>query len=202
MKKQSRFIGLFKANKMPIVVFLIVLVVVWTIGTVTLIAVQPRVRMWFTQRELTDTEKPTLDGLAPLNQFIHGDRLVTHQFRRVVRANNDVLYSSAWLDLSDEPIVLHVPDMQDRYYCFQMLDNWTYNFAYVGRRTTGTKEGNFAIVGPGWEGTLPKNVKRIDAPTNTVWLIGRTLVKSQQEVEEVHALTKQFTLTPLGQYED
>ena len=62
----------------------------------------------------------------------------------------DTLYSSAFLDLSKEPIVMHLPDSKGRYYLMPILDAWTNVIASPGKRTTGTKEGDYAIVGPSW----------------------------------------------------
>jgi hypothetical protein len=68
----------------------------------------------------------------------------------------------------------------------------------IVRRATGPGAGTYAIAGPGWQGTLPPNVKRIDAPTNTVWLIGRTMVHGPADIPEVTALQAQITRAPLS----
>jgi hypothetical protein len=81
-----------------------------------------------------------------------------------------------------------------------MLDAYTNTFNSVGRRTTGTGEGNFAIVGPYWNGSLPTGLQVIKSPTNSVWIIGRILVKGESDLPNVLVLQKQFTLTPLSQY--
>jgi hypothetical protein len=112
----------------------------------------------------------------------------------------DTLYSFAWLDLSKEPIVLSVPDTQGRYYMMPLLDAWTNVFASPGKRTTGTKAGNFAITGPGWVGKLPGGVRQIKAPTNTVWITGRTQTNGPRDYAAVHALQKQYKLTPLSAF--
>ena len=70
--------------------------------------------------------------------------------------NNDTLYSRAWVYLKDEPVILTVPEIADRYYTMEIVDFMGDNFAYVGTRATGTKAGNYAIVGPDWKGTLPE----------------------------------------------
>jgi hypothetical protein len=79
----------------------------------------------------------------------------------------------------------------------QLLDAWTNNFASIGRRTTGTGAGKFAIVGPDWKGILPSGVKEVKAPTNTVWILGRILVKGEDDLDNARAIQKQFTLTTL-----
>ena len=70
--------------------------------------------------------------------------------------NHDTLYTTGWLDLSKGPEVLHVPDMAGRYYSVQFVDSWGDVFAYVGRRTTGTRSGDYLISGPGWRGRCRK----------------------------------------------
>src|SRR5262245_48271492 len=87
---------------------------------------------------------------APANQFAHRRELVDHTFTDVVSPNADTLYSTAWLDLSQEPVVLSVPAVGERYYLMPLLDAWTNVFASPGTRTTGSGPGHFAIVGPRW----------------------------------------------------
>ncbi|WP_413301103.1 DUF1254 domain-containing protein [Bacillus sp. 1P10SD] len=134
---------------------------------------------------------------APLNTFDHMRNLVDDRFRDVVAPNNDTLYSLAWLDLSKGPVVLSVPNIGDRYYSFQFLDAYSNSFSYVGTRTTGTKAGKYVIAGPNWKGKLPKAAKVIQAPTDMVWLIGRTLVDGEKDLTNVHAIQDKYSLTPL-----
>lgn len=152
------------------------------------------------------TRRTTLARQAMLgvgvNQFVHQRTFPDERARLVIRPNADTFYSTAWLDLSAEPVMLHVPDTQGRYYVMQLLDAWTETVALPGKRTRGTAEGWFAIVGPGWRGTLPARVPRIDAPTNTAWLLGRTQVNGSSDYETVHAIQSGFTLMPLHRYPD
>jgi hypothetical protein len=160
----------------------------------------PLVLMEFTRRETLN--HPGQFGLALTNMFTHAAAFPNDTFRQVVRPNADTLYSSSWLDLSKEPVLLHVPDTHSRFYLMQFLDAWTETFSVPGKRTTGTGEGWFAIAGPGWNGTLPARVQRIDAPTNMVWLIGRTQTNSASDYDNVHAIQKGYVLMPLSQYPD
>jgi len=139
-------------------------------------------------------------GHAPVNQFGHATHLATPNDTDVVAPNSDTLYSVAWLELGNGPVILHVPDTYGRYYVMQLMDAYTNTFNSVGRRTTGTGEGNYAIVGPGWNGSLPQGVKEIRSPTNTVWIIGRTLVNGEPDTPNVQALQEQYTLTLLDHY--
>jgi hypothetical protein len=113
--------------------------------------------------------------------------------------NRDTLLRVGWLDLRKGPQVLHVPDMAGRYYSVQLTDpsNNT-NFAYVGKRVTGTQAGDYLISGPGWTGSVPQGMTRISSPNNSVLVAGRTLVESDADVSAAYVLTKQIHLSPLG----
>ena len=113
---------------------------------------------------------------------------------------DDVLYVAGWLDLKNGPQVLHAPDMADRYYSVQFTDPSTSaNFAYVGKRTTGTKAGDFLLSGPGWKGTVPSGMTQVASPGNSVLIIGRVFVASESDQPIAYALAQQLQLTPLGQ---
>ena len=114
--------------------------------------------------------------------------------------NHDTLATVGWLDLSKGPQILHVPDMLGRYYSVQFTDpsNNT-NFAYVGKRTTGTGAGDYLISGPGWKGAMPQGMTQISSPNNSVLVLGRTLVESDSDLPNAYALAKQIKLTPLSQ---
>ncbi len=114
--------------------------------------------------------------------------------------NRDTLYTLGWLDLRGGPQMLHVPDMAGRYYSVQLTDprNNT-NFAYVGKRATGTAAGDYLISGPGWKGAVPAGMARISAPTHSVLIIGRVLVESDGDLPTAHALAKRIQLLPWKQ---
>jgi hypothetical protein len=136
---------------------------------------------------------------APLNHFYHVRKLADASYRDGGSPNNDTLYSSAWVDVSKEPVILSHPDMGDRYFTFELASLDSDNFAYVGKRTTGSAAGSFALVGPNWKGTLPEGVKAI-APsrTNSILIMGRTLVDGPEDVKAVNSLQDQYTLVPLS----
>ncbi|RYF34025.1 MAG: DUF1254 domain-containing protein [Comamonadaceae bacterium] len=112
-----------------------------------------------------------------VNQFTHTHRRLGPEDREVVSPNNDTVYSNAWLDLSEGPVIIETPDMADRYWTLGLLDAWTNPFAYVGRRTTGNRPQRTLVHGPGWRGAAPDGITHtVAAPGDDVWLIGRHLV--------------------------
>jgi len=115
--------------------------------------------------------------------------------------NHDTLLTGGWLDLSKGAQILHVPDMAGRYYSVQFTDtSKNTNFAYVGKRTTGTQAGDYLITGPGWKGQVPSGMKRISSPNNSVAVFGRTLVESDSDLPAAYYLAKQIRLTPLNHW--
>lgn len=145
----------------------------------------------------TRTEK--IDHKA--NTFHHVRNLEDANHLNGGAPNNDTLYSRAWVYLRDEPVILTVPEITDRYYTHEIVDFMGDNFAYVGTRATGTKAGSYAIIGPNWKGTLPQGVVALP-PGATPWatILARTFVKNQGELDKVHAIQDQYKLTPLSQW--
>jgi hypothetical protein len=114
--------------------------------------------------------------------------------------NRDTLPTVGWLDLRKGAQILHVPDMAGRYYSVQFTDpsNNT-NFAYVGKRSTGTQAGDYLITGPGWKGQVPTGMTQISSPNNSLLVLGRVLVESDNDLSTAYALSKQIQLAPLNQ---
>ena len=132
------------------------------------------------------------------NHLDHRREFPDYTFRTVVRPNADTLYSSSWLDLATEPVILSLPDTSGRYYLVQLMDAWTNTFEAPGTRTTGNHADSFAIAGPHWKGSLPAAVKLLRAPTDMVWLLGRIQTNTASDYAFVHTLQDQFHLTPLS----
>ena len=156
------------------------------------------VTMDLTRKQLME---PTPGGIGgPMNSFANVGAFPTADMRVVVRPNFDTLYSSGWLDLTKEPVVISAPDTGGRYYLLPMLDMWTDVFASPGWRTTGTGAGNFLVTPPGWSGSVPADFTRIDAPTPYVWVIGRTKTDGPADYDAVHKIQAGYKITPLSQW--
>ena len=144
------------------------------IGVDAYIYLYPLLSMDITRKQFTNIAPGKEFGKGPMNMFVSVPAYPPADFKGVVRSNFDTLYSIAWLDLSEESLVISVPDTDGRFYLLPMLDMWTDVFASPGWRTTGTLAGNFLVTPPGWAGPAPKGFTRIAAPTPYVWVIGRT----------------------------
>ena len=142
----------------------------------------PLILVDVTRRVTTNLPPGVKAGFGPMNVFHHLKAYPTAEFREVVRPNFDTLYSIAWLDLTQGPVVVTVPDTGGRYYLLPMLDMWSDVFAVPGKRTSGTAAQAYAVAA--WlEGNPPEGVERIDSPTGYVWIIGRTQTNGPKDYE-------------------
>ncbi len=119
-----------------------------------------------------------------VNTFQHQRALVTAKGQFVTTPNNDTLYSQAWLNLEKGPVTISVPASGDRYYCVPLMDMYSNNFAIVGTRTSGPSARTFTVIGPN---DTRKDPMAIRAPTNSVWIVGRTLVEGDADLPKAHA---------------
>jgi hypothetical protein len=136
------------------------------------------------------------NGVA-FNRFHMASRIADAR-SKAVGPNIDTLNGRAWLDLDQGPQVIAVPDTADRYYTVQLQDMYMNSFAYIGRRTTGTRAGAFAITPPGWSGNLPDGVTAIHAPTTKVLAFVRTLVTSSGDLPNARAINGAMSIGPLS----
>lgn len=136
---------------------------------------------------------------AALNHFYHFRKLPDASYQGGGGTNNDTLYSTAWVDVSQEPVILSHPDMGDRYFQFQLVSFDSDNFAVVGKRLTGSRAGSFALIGPNWKGELPEGVTALHrSRTDAIFILGRTLVDNKEDALVVNKLQDQYTLIPLS----
>jgi hypothetical protein len=136
--------------------------------------------------------------------FRHYSELFTPKNRDIVTPNNDTPYSWAWLDLRAEPWVLSVPAVaEDRYYVHQLVDQYTYNFGYVGVLSTGREPGDYLIAGPDWKGETPTRIRQVlRSETQIAMILGRTGLRDAEDLLAVRELQQQYRLRPLHEFAD
>ncbi|NNN23325.1 DUF1254 domain-containing protein [Pseudomonas nitroreducens] len=152
-------------------------------------------------------QKQALDAKSPeyvggFGVFRHYSELFTPNNRDIVTPNNDTPYSWAWLDLRAEPWVLSVPAVaEDRYYVHQLVDQYTFNFGYVGVLSTGREAGDYLIAGPDWKGETPSGIRQVlRSETQIAMVLGRTGLRDANDLPAVRALQQQYRLRPLHEF--
>jgi hypothetical protein len=141
------------------------------------------------------------DYAGGFNRFKHYAKMFTPADTSIVTPNDDTPYSWAILNLAAEPVILHVPKIDNRYYVMQLIDLYTFNFAYVGTRATGSKAGDYMIVGPNWRGEKPAGVDKVfKCETNLVTILGRTELKGESDIPNVKNIQAQYKLIPLHEF--
>ncbi len=173
-------------------------VAIWVVGMFVFVYFWPRItvsgfKRIFVRRGLGGGPIPVNTVYAvpesPTQSAVTGSVIAT--------GTDDVLYFGGWLDVKAGPRVLHVPEMAGRYYSVQFTDPTSgANFAYVGKRTTGTAAADFILCEPQWDGATPDGMTRIDVPHHTALLIGRVFVSNEDDRPNAYALAKQIQLRP------
>lgn len=176
-------------------------VIVWVIGAPAFIYLWPRLTVNGYKRAIV--KHGFGDGPIPVNTLYAVPSTSSPSASRgslMATGADDLLYVGGWLDLSKGPQVLHVPDMAGRYFSVQFTHPSTStSFAYVGKRTTGTKAGDYVLSGPRWKGTVPNGMTQISSPTDSALVIGRVFVESDSDLPIAYGLAKQIQLAPLKQ---
>ena len=147
-----------------------------------------------------DTQNPEYKG--PWNQLRNIARVFTPEDKAVQSPNSDTPYSMLGMDLRAEPIVLTVPAIEKkRYFSIQLIDAYTFNFAYIGSRATGNAGGSYLIAGPGWKGKTPKGVKKvIRSETELVFAVYRTQLFNPADIDNVKRVQAGYKVQPLSAF--
>jgi hypothetical protein len=129
-------------------------------------------------------------------------RVFTPADTTVQTPNSDTPYSFVGADLRAEPLVLTVPEIDaNRYYSVQFIDAYTYDYDYVGSRTTGNNAGKFLLAGPGWKGEKPEGIdKVIRSETDFSFLLYRTQLFDPSDLDNVKKIQEGYTVEPLSAY--
>ncbi|PYF03895.1 hypothetical protein BJ122_105153 [Rhodopseudomonas faecalis] len=140
---------------------------------------------------------------APFNQFYNTARVYTPADTAVVTPNSDTPYSFIGMDLRAEPIVICNPDIeQSRYFSLQLIDMYTFNYGYMGTRTTGNAAQCALVAGPRWKGKAPKTIKTVFR-SETDFSLGliRTQLFNAADIDNVKKIQAGYRAMPLSQFE-
>jgi hypothetical protein len=147
-------------------------------------------------------DKATPEYKGPWNQIWNSARLYTPADTAIQTPNSDTLYSFVGADLRSEPLVLTVPAMEkERYFSVQLIDYYTFNFDYIGTRTSGNGGGSFLLAGPGWKGDAPKGVEKVfRCETELAFPTYRTQLFNPGDIENVKKVQAGYKVQPLSAF--
>ena len=136
------------------------------------------------------------------NEIHNTARVYTPEDTAIQTPNSDTPYSAVGADLRAEPLVLTVPPIeQDRYYSLQFVDGYTYNFGYVGSRTTGNGGGKYLLAGPNWKGDKPEGINEvIRSDTELAFVLYRTQLFGPSDLDSVKKIQAGYLVQPLSVY--
>lgn len=139
---------------------------------------------------------------APWNQIRNIPRVFTPEDKAVQTPNSDTPYSMLGMDLRTEPLVLTIPAIEkERYFSVQLIDLYTFNFDYIGSRTTGNDGGHFLIAGPNWQGETPSGItKVIRSETELVLAVYRTQLFNPADLDNVKQIQSGYQVQPLSAF--
>jgi hypothetical protein len=142
------------------------------------------------------------DYRAPFNTLANSSNVATPDDKFVVTPNSDTPYSYVWMDLRAEPIVITMPKIEkNRYYTGQLVDLYTFNFAYLGTRSYGNDGGRFLVAGPGWNGATPAGIKAVlRAQTQFAYLLLRTQLFNSADIANVSRIQSGYHAEPLSTF--
>ncbi|MFN8156888.1 MAG: DUF1254 domain-containing protein [Candidatus Nanopelagicales bacterium] len=139
-------------------------------------------------------------AFGPVNQFNNVRSPNGSGSTAVVAPGATSLSSIAWVDLTGEPQVLHVPEVTDHFFVLALLDPYTENIVNLGSASS-TPEGNYVLVDPAHRGvTIPQGAKELDVDYARIWIIGSTQLKGASDIPAVNKIQDGYTLTPLSRF--
>lgn len=128
------------------------------------------------------------------NRLTHRSVLADHTSRAVTTPNNDTIYSSARIDLTNGPVLLDVPSVHDRYFSLALMNAFTDNFAFVGTRATKGEGGRYLIAEPHWRGLAPGGVKVVRSVSRDVWALARIGVNGEADLPQAVAVQSRLAV--------
>jgi hypothetical protein len=139
---------------------------------------------------------------ASWNELQNVGRVYTPEDKEIQTPNSDTPYSMLGGDLRNEPLVLTIPKVEEgRYFALQFIDAYTYNFAYLGTRTSGNSGGRFLLAGPGWKGEKPASVESvIQSETDFVFVLYRTQLFNPDDIENVKKIQAGYKVQTLSAF--
>jgi hypothetical protein len=141
---------------------------------------------------------------APLNQIWNAPNVFTYKDTAIVTPNSDTPYSFIGMDLRAEPYVICNPEIEkSRYFAVQLIDMYTFNYGYMGSRTTGNGAACFMVAGPNWKGDKPEGIAKVFRSETDFSIAGfRTQLFNSADIENVRKIQAGYRGQTLSQFQN
>ncbi|WP_265110666.1 DUF1254 domain-containing protein [Halosolutus halophilus] len=154
------------------------------------------------------TQKEDSDFFVGVNRLYYPNegRPITADFTAVVSPNATTLYGQGFLDLQDEPVVIEMPEVTDRYFSLELMDQYGIYPLYAGNQFTGTDARSYLILPDDYEGEIPGDFAATDvvqAGTKSLLTELRYALRDstdESEIAYINDLQEQTTITPLSEW--
>ncbi len=113
-----------------------------------------------------------------------------------------VVVASAWIDLTDGPVVAHLPHSRGRRLDLTLIDAAGEPFASLGTRTGDDEGVDVAVAGPHWSGEIPRGGLARRAPSDGCWAVGRIHAHSPADRGEAEAVAANLRISAAGRRPD
>lgn len=152
-------------------------------------------------------EPASSDYKGGFNEYDFSGKLLTAADRIVISPNADTPYGMATIDLRSEPCVITVPDIDiNRYFSMQFVDSYTFNFKYLGKRTSANKGGTYLLYYS--ENKVPSDAElksmgiteSIYSETPLVQLFTRTQLYDNDDLSKVKEINSKISIKTLSQF--
>jgi len=158
----------------------------------------------FYETRYNNTQNEGSDVYAGVNRWDRPNdgQPITADVEEIVTPNATTLYAIAFLDLREEPVVIGMPEITDRYVSLQLMDQYGQYFHFAGNQFNGTDVRSYAILPDGYAGDVPGEFVTTDvveAPTTTAFAVVRFALHDptdDAEIAHLNALQGQSTITP------
>ncbi|WP_254532920.1 DUF1254 domain-containing protein [Natrinema gelatinilyticum] len=154
------------------------------------------------------TQKEDSDVFVGVNRWYYPNegRPITADFTAVVSPNATTLYGQGFLDLQDEPVVIEMPEVTDRYFSLELMDQYGIYPLYAGNQFNGTDARSYLILPDEYEGEIPGDFPATDVVqtgTKTLLTELRYALRDptdESEIAYVNDLQEQTTITQLSEW--
>jgi hypothetical protein len=113
-----------------------------------------------------------------------------------------IVIASAWIDLNDGPVVLHLPHTHGRHFDLTLIDTAGEPFASLGSRNDNDGGVDVAVVPPRWNGETPHTHLARRAPSDACWAVSRIHAHSPLDRPETLAIARHQCLSSIGRRPD